>query len=395
MSRLALGLLLAAALPAQKHTITLVDGEVLSARLEAVSSAGRVRLAIGDQTRELQLDELESVGCEKPEKRFHKGDALLTLRSGQHLPARLLGGAGQEARFDSPLAGEPLVFALRHLRAIRLGAAQAQDGGYAEAVANPLADRDLIFFSRGDKMQRLSVSVRGLDQGDVLVDYDGNEQRVPLTRLYGIAFGRDTGLAATSQARPRVAVTLGNASTYEGKLVDLEDKRVRLRLDEGATLVLPVAEVARLVVRSDKLLYLSDAKPLKVEQVPAIDRVWPWLVDKAPGGGPIELAGRQYPRGLVLIPRTRLTFHLAGQYDAFRAVVGIDDHSGPQANAVFRVYLDDKVVYDSGPVTHQSEPKSLDLPLGGAQALTLETDFGANFDFGDHCAFALARVVRK
>ena len=62
---------------------------------------------------------------------------------------------------------------------------------------------------------------------------------------------------------------------------------------------------------------------------------------------------------------------------------------------MFRVKNGDKVLYESKAVTRQSEPLTIKVPITKVLQLTLEADFGKNFDFGDHCVFAEARVIKQ
>jgi hypothetical protein len=141
--------------------------------------------------------------------------------------------------------------------------------------------------------------------------------------------------------------------------------------------------------------YLSDLAPV-AEHTPAFDRVREWLRDATPNGAGIVLGGRSYCRGLCLIPRTTLTFDIdAGRYDVFEATVGIDDRSSTQADAVIRIRADGRLVFEAAGVQLGQTPRPLELPILGVSTLVIEADFGTNFDLGDHCVFAVARLLRS
>ncbi|MFT4842036.1 MAG: hypothetical protein ACI8UD_004290, partial [Planctomycetota bacterium] len=61
----------------------------------------------------------------------------------------------------------------------------------------------------------------------------------------------------------------------------------------------------------------------------------------------------------------------------------------------FRVLADGKQVFESKPMTRGQRPLALRIDLNKAKALVLEVDFGKNYDLGDFCAFADARVVQR
>ena len=80
---------------------------------------------------------------------------------------------------------------------------------------------------------------------------------------------------------------------------------------------------------------------------------------------------------------------------AFEAVIGIDDRGGPAAHAVFRVYVDGVKTFESEPMRPERPPQELRVALNKAKTLTIEVDFGKNYDLGDFCAFADAHVVQR
>jgi hypothetical protein len=206
-------------------------------------------------------------------------------------------------------------------------------------------------------------------------------------------FGKNTGFAPDRQPLPRATLELVNGMRLNGRLLELGDN-CTLRLDEGAELAIARRLVHRLSVRSDRVRYLSDMTP-QVEQVPAFDRIWPWTVDRSPAGPGIKLLGTEYAQGVVMVPKTKLTYTLEQPYDLFEAMIGIEDRGGDQAHAIFRVYLDGKLEFESEPITRSSKPQRLQLAVTGKKQLAIEADFGKNFDLGDHCAFADARLRRK
>ena len=95
------------------------------------------------------------------------------------------------------------------------------------------------------------------------------------------------------------------------------------------------------------------------------------------------------------MPRARLTYDLGGRFDVFEAVVGIDDRAGPDAHALLRVLVDGVVVWDGGARVRGQQPETLRLELKKAKSLALEADFGRNYDLGDFCVFADARLVQQ
>ena len=384
--------------PRADDTLTLVSGERLSGRLVAIDGNGQVSFEVDGAARTVPLESCEMLtrgSITAPAR--PPTPTRVWLRTGAVLEAAVTGGQGTEVALQIAFASNGARMAMRYLKAFRSMSESEQDGGFAQALDKPLPDKDLLFVAQpGQKPQRLSVVCKGLADQELVIEFSGQERKVPLDRIYGIVFAKNSGTPPAVQPMPRSVIELGDRTRFEGKLTTWSgEANTTLRLDEGIELAFPTAFIASLRVRSDKLAYLSDMTPTKVEQTPAFDRIWPWTRDAAPLGAAILLHGKEFPRGLVLIPRTRLTFEISGRFEAFRATIGIDDRSGPRAHAVFRVLGDGKVLAEHVAITHGSEPIALDIPIAGVQRLALEADFGANFDLGDHCAFAAARLVKS
>ena len=219
------------------------------------------------------------------------------------------------------------------------------------------------------------------------------EKTFGLDGVAAVVFGANTGFAPDRQPRPRTIVALTTGERIEGKLMRVAES-VCLRLDEGVEVEVPANKLLGLEVVSDKLLWMSELTP-EVAQTPAFDRVWPWYVDRSQAGPGFKLAKRHYDRGLGMVPYTRLTYALAGRFDLFEATIGIDDRGGPEAHAIFRVFVDGKKAFTSEAMTRGQTPQVIRIVLNRAQSMALEVDFGKNFDLGDYCVFADARVTQQ
>jgi len=310
-------------------------------------------------------------------------------------------GAGEDGKavqLDSPVIEGQVRYSLSVLRALRFPRDKAADDTrFQAALAAPHATDDYLFaFDAKDEMQRLPVKVQRVTSEGVIMEFGGQERpALAFAKVYGIVFAELSGAAPDPLPAPLGRVVLHSGEELAGQVVQLSGETLTLKTDEGIQLVTPTPGIARVEFVTDKLVYLSSLEPSKVEQVPAFDRTWPWLVDRAPAGPTIVLAGSEYNRGLVLFPRTRLEYDVGGKFDHFEATVGIEDRAGPQAHAIFRVLADGKEIYASEPLTVGAVPQILKLPIEGVARVAIEADFGKNFDLGDHCVFAEARVTQK
>ncbi|MBX3462657.1 MAG: NPCBM/NEW2 domain-containing protein [Planctomycetes bacterium] len=321
------------------------------------------------------------------------------LRSGRELPARSL--RGRAAAPDRPAAlvaelpsGVRVELPLRFVRALRHGGSERPEPPrFARDLAAPPENDDVLFVQKDGQGHRSVVTVTGLQPDQVDFVLRGTAYEFPLAAVTAVVFGRNTGFAPDRLPRPRLAVDLRGGEQLEGRLLGL-DADLRLQLDEGTQVSVPLPAVRRLAVASDRLVWLSERQPV-VEQTPAFDRVWPWGNDSTPAGPGFVIAGEAFARGLGMVPRTRLTYDLGGAYDTFEARVGIDDRGGPAAHAVFRVFVDGRLAFESPPKVLGERATPVRIDLDRCQQLALEVDFGRDFDLGDFCAWADARVVQR
>ncbi|MCA8951368.1 MAG: NPCBM/NEW2 domain-containing protein [Planctomycetes bacterium] len=396
-------LVVGAALTAQAAgpigTVATIDGRTLNGTFTVDGdNVAAVRAADGEVR--LGLDEIASfdavgsapVEVEAPHRVWLRSGAELAATALRGLPA----GDGKPARLQIELRlGALLELPLTMVQAFRHAGPNRGDmpPSFAGDRRDPPANDDLIFVQKDGKQHRFQVAITGFSADSIDFQLRGEPYDFALAGVLGAVFGKNTGFAADPQSPPRTVVEFDSGDRLAGRLLGL-DGELRLRLDEGCELTVPSRRILRLAVESERLCWLSDLQPA-AEQTAAFDRVWPWTADRSIAGPGFELGGKSFTRGIGMIPRTRLTYDLGGGYDAFEALIGIDDRGGPQANAVFRVYADGKPVYESTPMTLGREPEPVHVEIAGCQRLAIECDFGQNFDLGDFCVFANARVLRR
>jgi hypothetical protein len=299
--------------------------------------------------------------------------------------------------FAADASAGDLTIRLAHVAAIRMAAEGGEDAGFAKARVEPPAATDHLFArDQSGVVRRYSMRVVGVGPDAVAVQADGKDRTLPFDRVYGIVFGRDNGAAPDPVPTPRARVAVGDDVSFEGRLRSWNGTTCVLELAEGLALELACETVRTIRIDSGLVAWLTDLAPAAVEQTPAFDRVWPWLADRTPNGPGIALGGRTWRRGLCLVPRVSIAFDVsAGSFDRFEATAGIDDRTSELAHAVLRVHVDGRLAFDSGPLVRGAAPQAVSIPLDGAHRLTLEADFGDNFDLGDHCVFADARLRKE
>jgi len=375
-----------------------IDGKSLTGTL-VVAEDGFATIKTESGTTKLEVAEIASFVRSDAKPRKVQVDSRIWLRSGVELPVKKLkgiaAGDGAPAVLIAQLpSGIEVKLPLSMLRAIRQGGLmRPQPSLFADDLETPPANNDLIYVVRDGQARRSAVSVSHLTDKTIEFELRGEAYDFDLKGLAAVVFGANTGFPPDRQPRPRAVVALTTGERIEGKLLSLGET-LRCRLDEGFVVEVPMRNLHKFDVSSDKLVWLSELRP-EVVQTPAFDRVWPWHVDRSIAGPGFDLAGRHYERGIGLVPYTKLTYALDGRFDVFEAKIGIDDRGGPAAHAIFRVLVDGKPAFESEPMTRGKKPTDLRVALNKAKSLVIEVDFGKNYDLGDFCAFADARVIQQ
>lgn len=116
----------------------------------------------------------------------------------------------------------------------------------------------------------------------------------------------------------------------------------------------------------------------------------------ARGGRPLNLAGRQFTRGLYCHADSKVVVRLPEPANSFIATVGIDSNeqtSGGRGSIIFTVAAGDKELFRSKLLREGMPPVSVSVDLGGASELTLSVDNGGDGIACDQADWADARVV--
>jgi hypothetical protein len=93
-------------------------------------------------------------------------------------------------------------------------------------------------------------------------------------------------------------------------------------------------------------------------------------VDEAFGGGPIQIGGRTFERGLGLYPFAEVVYPLNDAFDEFRATLGATLREwAPSGSVRVLLFGDGDLLYDSGPLTANRSVQEVAVGLEGVREL--------------------------
>jgi hypothetical protein len=240
---------------------------------------------------------------------------------------------------------------------------------------------------------RVQGEIDGIANGKVNLKLGGKTVPVDLSRVSALAFA-NKGRGSEDRTGLRLGLDLGGGEKLTGQWVALTPDLLTVKTEWGANVEIPVASLSRLEVKNGKLVYLSDLKPAELRQIPYLDGSYTLGLDRSATGRPLRLSGKGYSRGLGSHSRSDLTYALDGGFQTFAATLGIDDAVGPAGSVIFRVYGDDKPLFESPVVRGGDTPIDLKLPVKGVLLLRLEVDYADGGDAADLADWADARLLR-
>lgn len=256
--------------------------------------------------------------------------------------------------------------------------------------------KDTVYLT-GD---RAEGEIQGVTAGKLSVKLGGATAAVDLSRIRSFALAPRPGVNPTPSAKDLLlAVDLGGGERLTGRWLAMTPDLLKLTMAWGDTLDVPLASLSRLEIRNGKLLYLSDLKPVETRFIPYLDGGAPgshgsFRVDRSVAGRPLRLAGKAYARGLGVRSGSEITYTLDGAYQTFAATAGIDDAVGALGSVRFRVYGDDRLLFESPVLRGGDAPIDIKVEVRRVLQLRLEVEYADDGDAADHADWADARLLK-
>jgi hypothetical protein len=306
------------------------------------------------------------------------GKFTLYLAGGDQLrgePARI---ENETLQWKSQSVGEMSVPLKRVAAILRAGHPAPSPAGSDEKRTE-----DVVLLTNGDSVRGI---VSGIADGTIKVQSQGTEVPVPLENVSAVMLASTGGADAAPAVSGRAfRVRLADDSTVTATSLRMAaGSKVALALVGGGNRELPFDAVAAIEQLNGPVSWLSSRRPVENVQTPLLDTTRPARMDRTVSGKPIRFGDRTYARGIGVTPYSRLTWDLPadGKYKALRTQYAIDGN-GAYADVAVRIKLDGKVVHERGELFAGELSPVVVVPLGSARKLTLEVDFGANYNVQD------------
>jgi hypothetical protein len=165
-------------------------------------------------------------------------------------------------------------------------------------------------------------------------------------------------------------------------------------LPGGGQVEFPWTAALSVDVRSARVAYLSDLKPVEVEESTLLTLPRPWQRDKGVMARPLTLGQQVYAKGIGVHARSSLTFASDRKYDVLAAVIGIDAQGGGKGDCVFSVLGDGQSIFTQR-VKGNDPPQAVKLDISQYAQITLLVEPGEGLDLGDHANWCDVRMIKN
>ena len=428
-------LLTAAGSPA--FEVQTLDGQTLVGPLVELT-ADRLTVEAADSRVSLETERLLSISArQKSAPSRRTSGVVVELTDGSAILTRQYVAQGARARITLP-DGQALEAPTGIVRTVQL---QRESGALKAEWARLIGrktDSDLLVVQKDQSIDYHQGVLHDVTEDVVQFDLDGELLPVKRSKVYGFAYrhraeaemppavcritdstgsqwsvrslglsvelpspvGRGAGGEGGSENRNQEASS--SAPRPHPNPLPAEEGTLHWTTPAGLSISQAVDKIVQIDFSGGKIVYLSDLKPDDVRWTPYFDAGRPPLAvtqfyeprhDRNFDGGPLQLGGTQYRKGLALHGRTELVYRLPDRFSRLRAVVGIDDAVRPGGKVRLLVRGDGRELLDTT-VAGSDPPQPVDLDLTGVRRLTIVVDFGDSLSTGDYLLLCNARLSK-
>ena len=292
-----------------------------------------------------------------------------------------------------------LTLPLNQVKAIRFRkSSAATDPVWLGMLDTPSRGDRMVIRRSNDRLDPTDGIIKGIADGKVAFDLDGDVISAPINRLEGIIFGGNKPVA--EQSNITITDTYGStwaASELLPSKLDQADadqpnanQGLRLQMNGKVQHTIPI-DLVWMVRWSSGLFMLAEAKPAEQSVQTEFTIDWKddaadkWFGPQRPAAKPTSSA--QPSQDLILYGGSEVQYRVK---DGFRLLTGSVRRSSEIKNAggvTVRIKMDDQVVWEND--LPNADPLGFELELNKARRIKFEIDSGDDGDLG-----AVVRLVR-
>jgi hypothetical protein len=371
----------------KSHQLILLDGSTIA--------VGSFEIADGQVSGDgvpgdLTLDDLQRIESTADSAAHQvKPAMMIELRGAGRLAAKQA-MIGNELCKLTTTGDVSLSLPLDLVRALRFDPA-AMNADFDKAVQTPSAELDRVFVKDdAGKLGGVAGLVEALTERQITLEIGGQAHAMPRERLFGIVIAQPNA----ADPPPPCLITFHDGSTLGGQAIALNGGKATIDLPIAGKAEFPWSAVRRVGLRSSRVAFLSEMKPIAEEQQAIVTLPLPWQRDKSVAGKPLTIGTQVYEKGIGVHARSSLAFALDKKWDTLAATIGLDAGAGGKGDCVFVVVADGQPIF-SRRMRGTDPPHELQLPITGREQITLLVEPGEGLDMADHANWCDVRLLKS
>lgn len=306
--------------------------------------------------------------------------------------------SGAEAHVTQA-GGTELLVPTRLIESVRLREPTGPAAAQWDEIAAAERSGDLLVTRKNDALDFFTGVIHDVTHEAVNFELDGEALKVKRAKVEGLLY-HEAGDAQLAPSRGVVSDAAG--SQFHVARLKVEGDQLQVRTAAGLEVAFALDRLARIDFAQGNLQYLGELKPESAvwtpyfgdpNSSPATRAFFQPHFDRSMDGGPLQLGGKEFTKGIAAHSRTELVYRLPDKFRSFQALVGIDDRLRPGGNVRLTIVGDDRTLFEDT-ITGKDEPRSLDVDITGVNRLKLLVDFGEMTDVGDALDFCEARILK-
>ncbi len=398
--------LLAALLVPTDSKISMLDGQVHSGTLVAISSTD-VEINESSASVKLPIDDVMVIEFPTTPATKSEETQLLFFTDGSQVHGTAIARTAKSLTAQTSLFGAVEV-GVEAIHAVRL---QAENPSFTQQWNTFLkrdAEKDNLVVAKrdGSGLDFLAGIVSNVTATQVEFLLDGETIPVPAERVYGIVFARTNKVVTPAT----IQLTSAVGDVLSVKAVTLKGDQFKAETAWGQTVSIASSKLQKIDLSSGRIRFLSDM-PALAERFDGVDpenSLFTGLIDADQQKmlfGPqrnttierqsrLRLRGREFTKGLCIHSKTEMQWDLETKFSALECLIGIDDEvafNGSHAVAL-KITGDGNVLFEKLIAT-TDDPLPLRLSLAGISTLTVLVDFGDGSSVCDWLDIADAKLV--
>lgn len=271
-------------------------------------------------------------------------------------------------------------------------ASPAEQGRSFDRLLDHQEEVDLITLINGDRIEGEFVS---LQDEHFTLDTSIGEVRASVGQTRSLVFNPDlVSLPETPKAFS--VLVLSDGSTLRVSSLASDGDLIIAEAIGGFEFSIPVTTLRAIRFYDSNRVSLTSLHPVETNVISYLSMSRQPQTNRNVIGGLLNLQGQLVPSGIGVASGTTQSWSLNGQYDQFRATVGIDDAARGAGSVIFKVLVDGAVVWKSDRLTGTSTPVEIPpVDLSSVDRVTLVTEMADRGNVLDYANWCEPWLVRK